>query len=372
MSDQAIVPDRQQQLPIYAKGHISSAIRFLRQGLPRTGIDNDQARLVIGFYCLATLDILDALESASSESEKEGWRSWIWAQQIRGIWGSGFRGSPGAATNQPASSEYDPPFLIMTYAALLSLAILRDPLTQLDREGLRKYLKISQREDGSFKLFPTSEEYDLRMTYCAFSICSMLDDWSSINIPSAVTFIQSCRTYEGGYGQEPNNEAHGGSTYCALASLHLVPPSSNYAGSSALLTPAQHAQTTRWLLHCQEAGETGGGFAGRTNKVQDACYCFWCGASLDILGMAQTVNADANASFLLECQFRFGGIRKDRVSNPDPYHTYLALASLNILSKDTTNPLFEEALDPLWNARASTQLWLKQRLHATPATAAPA
>lgn len=44
--------------------------------------------------------------------------------------------------------DYDPPFLIMTYAALLALAILRDPFTDLDRKGLLQYLKVSQREDG--------------------------------------------------------------------------------------------------------------------------------------------------------------------------------------------------------------------------------
>ena len=36
----------------------------------------------------------------------------------------------------------------MTYAALLSLAILRDPFTELDRQGLLQYLQISQRPDG--------------------------------------------------------------------------------------------------------------------------------------------------------------------------------------------------------------------------------
>jgi geranylgeranyl transferase type-1 subunit beta len=36
----------------------------------------------------------------------------------------------------------------MTYAALLALAILRDPFTALDREGILRYLKLSQREDG--------------------------------------------------------------------------------------------------------------------------------------------------------------------------------------------------------------------------------
>jgi len=40
----------------------------------------------------------------------------------------------------------------MTYAALLSLAILQDPFTRLDRDGLLKYLKVSQREDGRYAM----------------------------------------------------------------------------------------------------------------------------------------------------------------------------------------------------------------------------
>lgn len=183
----------------------------------------------------------------------------------------------------------------------------------------------------------------------------MLDDWSSINLPAAVEFVRRCRTYEGGYGQEPFNEAHGGSTYCALASLHLLPVDPSIPTP---LTPSERAQTARWLVHCQE-----GGFCGRTNKLQDACYCFWCAASLDILGNASVANSPANKKFLLECQFRYGGICKDRKSNPDPYHTYLGLASLNILSKDTVTPPFPEPLDPLWNAGASTKEWLKECLH---------
>lgn len=32
----------------------------------------------------------------------------------------------------------------------------------------------------------------------------------------------SCQTYEGGFGGEPCNEAHGGYTFCALAALVIL------------------------------------------------------------------------------------------------------------------------------------------------------
>jgi protein farnesyltransferase subunit beta len=35
-------------------------------------------------------------------------------------------------------------------------------------------------------------------------------------------FLLSCQTYEGGFGGEPGNEAHGGYNFCALAALLIL------------------------------------------------------------------------------------------------------------------------------------------------------
>lgn len=78
----------------------------------------------------------------------------------------------------------------------------------------------------SFSTVPGSIESDLRTLYCAFAISNMLNDWSGVDIDSAVDFIAKCRasffnqtdipsyrtslqTYEGGYGQSPFCEAQG-------------------------------------------------------------------------------------------------------------------------------------------------------------------
>jgi len=72
----------------------------------------------------------------------------------------------------------------------------------------------------------------------------------------------------------------GGTTYIALASLYLVPSSAE----NDPLTPIEKAQTIRWLVSNQAAvnGDdvSSGGFSGRTGKIADSCYCFWCGAAL--------------------------------------------------------------------------------------------
>ena len=54
----------------------------------------------------------------------------------------------GGFIYEQKGSSYDSPMLIMTYGAILSLAILRDPFTQLDREELLRFLKTCQQDDG--------------------------------------------------------------------------------------------------------------------------------------------------------------------------------------------------------------------------------
>lgn len=155
---------------------------------------------------------------------------------------------------------------------------------------------------------PGEDDADLRMTYCAFVVCALLGDWSCIDVPRALSYIHRCRvrglpffssphlpvqlvscmmksqTYEGGYGQTPQGESLGGPTYCALAALHLV-PADHACAPQARLQRAERDATVHWLLHMQVealASVGGGGFAGRTNKLADACYGFWCGAALAV------------------------------------------------------------------------------------------
>lgn len=41
-------------------------------------------------------------------------------------------------------------------------------------------------------------------------------------IGNTAEYILSCQSYEGGFGGEPNNEAHGGYNFCAIASLLIL------------------------------------------------------------------------------------------------------------------------------------------------------
>ncbi|THG98576.1 hypothetical protein EW145_g7401, partial [Phellinidium pouzarii] len=218
--------------------------------------------VAVGFYCLGALDVLGLLDAKLKDIDRMAWRSWIWEQQVtrpaspvqRGARRSGeegdkaeisdehvggFRPSPfmdvGRKAGATRTFDADPSHLIMTYTALLSLAILRDDFARLDRRGLVGLLRATQQADGSFTAIPRQGEADIRMVYTAFAICTMLNDWSGVDVPRALGFVKRCITFEGGFGQTPGNEAQGGPTYCALATLALAPAEHKDA---AALSPA--------------------------------------------------------------------------------------------------------------------------------------
>ncbi|KAJ7068993.1 terpenoid cyclases/protein prenyltransferase alpha-alpha toroid, partial [Mycena belliarum] len=354
-------------------GHVAH-VKHALASLPGSQVSLDAARMMIVFYCIGSLDLLGVLQDETNETERTSWRRWIWEQYAAGRYGTGFKPGPFMATSVRACAssilacdqDNDNPHLIMTYTALMSLSILRDDFSRLNRPGLLTFVRACQNPNGSFSSMPNNMgDSDLRNLYCAFCVCSLLGDWSSINVERAIAFVDSCRTYEGGYGQLPSCEAHGGTTYLALAALRLAPP-----GPRPRLTPAERAHSEHWLVHNQDPS---GGFRGRTGKAPDTCYCFWGGAALQassILGAEDKLNAYALAQFIAACQFPFGGIAKAPGVGPDPYHTYLGLAAAAMYT-----PRLEPSarrygewdfapFDPLLNARVDAVRWARDHVPA--------
>ncbi|ETW82127.1 hypothetical protein HETIRDRAFT_239432, partial [Heterobasidion irregulare TC 32-1] len=354
-------------------GHAGHSNRCL-QGLPSSLVEFDSSRMAVGFYCLGILDLYGLVDDKVSTTDSEGWRAWIWAQQATGAHGSGFRPGPLATTNEPPPPPschppdvYGPcsaPNLIMTYTALQALAILRDDFAPLDRPGLARFVGACQGPDGSFATTPGARDADLRMSYCAFAICAMLDDWTRVDVDRALAFVARCRTFEGGYGQAPHCEAQAPSSTPSSSSSPPPTPTPTPPPPPARLPPAQRAHTVRWLVQKQSAD---GGFCGRTGKAADACYGFWCGAALRVLGADTLVDARALARFVARCQFRFGGIAKAPGEHPDPYHTYLSSAMLAIYcaepaARGTDARWALAPLDPLLNARQDTARWAREHI----------
>nr|GAT47293.1 terpenoid cyclases/Protein prenyltransferase [Mycena chlorophos] len=267
--------------PLARDAHIHHVMQALSQ-IPAGMVSLDSSRMLIIFYCVSTLDLLGALEEKTTAAQRDVWRTWIWEQYVAGPFGTAFK--PGTSMNDST------PHLITTYAALLSLAALRDDFTRLNRPGVLAFLQACQKSDGSFASTPpvtkntpqyTLADADMRNVYCAFCICSLLGEpaWRGIDVERAVEFIGRCRTYEGGYGQLPGCEAQGGTTYLAIACLRIAPPTQSREPEARLSLQA-HAHTEHWLVHNQDAAS--GGFRGRTGKPPDSCYCFWVGAALQV------------------------------------------------------------------------------------------
>ena len=217
--------------------------------------------------------------------------------------------------------EYMQGHLAMAYTSLATLITLEDDLERLDKKALISSISELQQENGSFSATKVGTESDMRFLYCACAVSSFLNDFSGINIEKAISFIDSCITYEGGFALIENAEAQGGATYCAIASLILM--------NSLDKIPRQKIRNL--MTWCNQRIHRG--YNGRTNKVPDSCYSFWIGASLEMLNAFQDTNLDECVEFILrDCQLHKwnenGGFSKTPGDYPDILHTFYSISWL--------------------------------------------
>ena len=232
-----------------------------------------------------------------------------------------------------------------TYATLLALAAVGG-LEVVDRKAMWHFLGQVKQADGGFCMAIGGEE-DIRGAYCAMTAITLLN--LPLDLPpdsparkAGLTsfldglgeWIGRCQTYEGGIAGAPTNEAHGAYAFCALACLSIIDAPyisiPKYLNVEALLS---------WLTSTQTSPE--GGFAGRTNKLVDACYSHWIGGCW---ALVQAAVAGSNHTgkqidlwsrvglirYLLCCgQQKKGGMRDKPSTRPDAYHTCYSLAGLS-------------------------------------------
>lgn len=300
----------------------------------------DSNRLTIAFFALSGLDVLNALDRLTSPS-KEEIIEWIYSLQVisnkagTNIKKCGFRGSSTNGVPTPNSSksesfhDFDSSHIAMTYTGLACLLILGDDLSRVDKYGCLQGVKALQMKNGSFESTLDGSENDMRFIYCACCICTMLDDFSAIDKDLAVKFIIKSKCYDGAFGQGPGNESHGGSTYCAIASLLML----NKFQSVLSLKDIRRLQ--RWCVHGQSVG-----FHGRPHKDDDTCYSFWIGASLKLIGSFQICDWDKNEQFILSTQDSvIGGFGKWPQNHPDALHSYMGLCGLSMMGLYGLNPI---------------------------------
>ncbi|KAG7259189.1 hypothetical protein CRUP_001710 [Coryphaenoides rupestris] len=124
--------------------------------------------------------------------QKDNMIEWIYSLQVLptedgsnmercGFRGSSHIGLPYSSKGPGTAHPYDSGHIAMTYTGLASLLLLGDDLGRVDKRACLVGLKALQLEDGSF--------------------------YSS---------------YDNGIGQGAGLESHGGSTFCAIASLRLM------------------------------------------------------------------------------------------------------------------------------------------------------
>ncbi|EYB84495.1 hypothetical protein Y032_0315g2269 [Ancylostoma ceylanicum] len=224
-------------------------------------------------------------------------------------------------------------YMYLYFSGLLCLAILGDDFQGVDREAILESVRASQKEDGSFWSEGHGSESDMRFVFCAVAICHILQDDSHINWSALRSFIRASLNYDGGIGQGPGDESHGGSTFCAIASLSL----SNRLWDESVLSRSEISRLVKWALWKQDQG-----FHGRAHKDDDSCYAFWIGATLEILNANHLLDKEKLRSFLLIAQHQpLGGFCKvpDPTGFPDLLHTYFSLAAFSLLREPGFSPI---------------------------------
>ncbi|KAF6205315.1 hypothetical protein GE061_019485 [Apolygus lucorum] len=223
--------------------------------------------------------------------------------------------------------------LAPTYAALNSYVLVGTPeiWSTIDKVSMTDFLFKLRVGDGSF-LVHEGGESDIRAVYCAVVVAKILNIQAPDLFEGSIEWIVRCQTYEGGFGGDPGQEAHGGYSFCAVAALYLL-QGLHMCDLKALL---------RWTVNRQMKYE--GGFQGRTNKLVDSCYSFWQGATVVLAQMGLHSSSPQEAKtkewmfdekllqeyVLLCCQDPYGGIIDKPKVHKDPYHTCYGLSGLSI------------------------------------------
>lgn len=291
-------------------------------------------RLTLAYFVINSLDVLGQLQHIK---DKQATINWIYSLQVvpnpaapeENAQNFGFRGSPffGAAFDPSCKGgpvrEHDQGHLAMDYCALSLLAVLGDDLSRVNKKALLQGVRRLQQPDGSFSPVAGGSENDMRFVYCAAVVCYMLKDWAGMDVDLTARFIASSQRYDGGFSQGGERESHGGSTYCAVAALHLM---DRLNDDSLQKLGINKEALIDWLGMRQTTG-----FQGRINKVPDSCYGFWIGSSLKMLGVyEQVVEPPLLRSFILSCAGEMGGFAKHCDASSDVLHTYYSLCTLSM------------------------------------------
>ena len=220
---------------------------------------------------------------------------------------------------------------VLTYTAINALAIIgsESGFRTIDRKSIYKFLLSLKHEDGTFGTEDGSNS-DVRSTYCAISVASLLNILTPELERGVVDFIVKCQGYDGGFAPNPNCETHGGYGFCALAALSILGAMNRININKAI----------NWCAMRQMPFS--GGFNGRTNKLVDTCYTWWVGSMCRILADEENIpsfwNEEGISKWVLTiCQDDKGGCYDKPGKKPDLFHTMYGLTGLSVTAQDRIN-----------------------------------
>ena len=206
------------------------------------------------------------------------------------------------------------------------------------------YMSLLDGDTGGLRVHHGGE-VDVRAAYLMLAVVHLLGILTpELGNRALVGYLLRCQTYEGGFGGEPGNEAHGGYTYCAVAALQIT----------GHLQEANVPQLTDWLAARQMGCE--GGYQGRTHKLVDGCYSFWQGGPAMTVGLSHeqalaagdgaedssaapvlpvAMNQQRLGAYILHCCQQYqGGLRDKPTEKRDFYHSCYCLSGLSLCQQD--------------------------------------
>eukprot|EP00924_Labyrinthula_sp_SR-Ha-C_P014920 snap_masked-scaffold_9-processed-gene-2.35-mRNA-1 protein AED:0.85 eAED:0.85 QI:0/-1/0/1/-1/1/1/0/380 len=296
--------------------------------VPEVYHSQQQTRTMLIYFCVNSLDILNSLNLIPQETKKRiitYIRNNFQTFEYNNEKCSGFSGS--------SSYNFNPPHITITYTSILVLKTLDSDFSfsEEEKKNIINYMKYLQRPNGSFlAVLPhgaqfnlnSVDDYDARFAFCACQISFLLQNFSGIDIPKVTQYFNLLLTYEGGYGMSVNEEAHSGTTYCAVAGLFLLDEMQSTIKSNPKL---ERFLALKYSLD---------GVNGRTNKPADSCYSFWVGSAIKIAfpELLDNINVEPAVEFVLQCEnLLIGGFAKTPKNFPDLMHSHFSLFGLSLM-----------------------------------------
>ena len=269
-------------------------LKGFHTGFPSAYISLDASRPWLVYWALHSFDLLNYDLSAVERD-----RTIDTLKRFQNDAEGGFCGADHEFTLQLSH-------LAPTYASILSIAILADPVAYnlINRPALKSFLHRLKQPGGSFRMHAIDGEIDVRAVYCAVVAGKLTGCWDEVLEDGVVDWIAKCQTWEGGFAGVPGAEAHGGYTFCAIAALKIL-----LKDPDTIATKINITNLLYWLTSQQV--QPLGGFRGRTHKLVDGCYSFWQAAAFDCLGKGNFIDSAALQRYILAaCQDeQKGGLR---------------------------------------------------------------